>query len=1116
MRNTSKILVFLFILSSSIYAQSYTIYPTPQRVTETPNSITLTDEINVICENGITSVIINRMKEVLKNAGYSISLSSEPSSSKSNLFLGIKGANNTIDEYIGTHNLPVSVFEQGENKFDPYLLQINDIHPHGDIVIVGNDEGSAYYAFATLEQMFEQSGNKTLRQITFEDYSHTQYRGIVEGFYGHPYSVDNRISLFEFCKRFKMNVFIYGPKSDPYHLGNWRDNYPTSLTEQQKFFGLITQDDLRRMVEAAKNCNVNFIWAAHPGLQQGISFSNTTEMNKGIDALMTKFEHLHTLGVRGFGVFIDDMSYTPSGNMQAHLANEVQIRLRNTYNNTSDTEEHVSPLFFVPTAYALNYGASSTLYDLKNVDSEVVIAFTGYDCFSNIRPSSITDMSNRVGRNPVMWWNNPVNDDHDDRIYMRKMTTHWTIEDPQGPINSLHGLVMNPMNQAQASKIALFGGADYGWNPSAFDVEQNWEDVFDRLAPNDSQTASALKCFARYSNTLVEDDDMIKLYDNFIEHFSSGQMPVETKQLQAKLEELNQACLIIETMKNSEKRDYRLMYEDIRCWNAKLKTITSIALDALDMLEKGNEMQRSEAWVKYLRLKSLYGGLSTDSAYLVSALEGYGTSTSEKYYEVKPAESHLRPFVDFLVEKLGNSVPGLWPSKDEIQIISCLNDLQGADINEETNTIYLSGLKNIKLEKDEYIGIYWGRLENISIDEQQLAEGLTVEYSENGKQWAQAILPLAQTKVAYVRIKNTSEKTLAIGTERFTVDRIISTSDAKASVTTNMATYQNYNINNVTDGNDESFFWKNGAQAIGDYILLTYPTALPQYKISITFCEGDQPTGTAAIEVSADNQSWHEVATFTAGNIDYNRTFTCNANGYNARYVRFSIKSIAGQNWLQVAEFKSETSEQLTQTSDNNGLQIAALADKDLSTCYQAVDAGYLEHRFIENISINSIEIYQDTEFDTAYDLPEISVYDGNEWIKKGNINSFCTIIDTQDLKNIIAIKIKWNRENIPNLYEILPFGEPYIELPETPVSTTKANINDMVIYHMDGYLHFSSDKVIKDIVLYNLDGKVLGQHRANSRYFDIPFRNNASFPMTIQVKLSDGKMITRKIMITR
>ena len=104
------------------------------------------------------------------------------------------------------------------------------------------------------------------------------------------------------------------------------------------------------------------------------------------------------------------------------------------------------------------------------------------------------------------------------------------------------------------------------------------------------------------------------------------------------------------------------MYEDIRCWNAKLKNISTIALDALDMLEYGNSMSRSEGWEKYLRLKKLYTGMSSDSTYLVSALEGYGTSTTEKFYEVKPGDSHLRPFTDFLVEKIGNSIPGLWPS----------------------------------------------------------------------------------------------------------------------------------------------------------------------------------------------------------------------------------------------------------------------------------------------------------------------------------------------------------------------------------------------------------------------------------------------------------------------
>ena len=431
-----------------------------------------------------------------------------------------------------------------------------------------------------------------------------------------------------------MNVFVYGPKSDPYHLGNWRDDYPTSLTEQQRFFGMITQDDLKTMVQAAKACNVDFIWAAHPGLQQGISFSNESAMAPGIDALMKKFDHLYNLGVRGFGVFIDDMTYTPSGDMQAHLANEVQVKIRERY-TTDNTDDQVAPLFFVPTAYALNYGASYTLNNLKKVDSEVVIAFTGYDCFSNIRPSAIDDMAGRVGRNSVMWWNNPVNDDHDDRIYMRELTTHWTIEKP-GAINTLNGLILNPMNQAQASKIALFGAADYSWNPNAFDVHKNWEEVFHRIAdPGDTQTAEAIKCFARFSNTLVEDEEMITLYDNFMEKFGGESFPPESDKLRNELENLKQACTYIETLKDSPHRDYRLMYEDIRCWNAKLKNISTIALDALDMLEYGNSMSRSEGWEKYLRLKKLYTGMSSDSTYLVSALEGYGTSTTEKFYEVK-------------------------------------------------------------------------------------------------------------------------------------------------------------------------------------------------------------------------------------------------------------------------------------------------------------------------------------------------------------------------------------------------------------------------------------------------------------------------------------------------
>ena len=69
--------------------------------------------------------------------------------------------------------------------------------------------------------------------------------------------------------------------------------------------------------------------------------------------------------------------------------------------------------------------------------------------------------------------------------------------------------------------------------------------------------------------------------------------------------------------------------------------------------------------------------MHSDSTYLVSALEDYGTSTYEKLYEVTPGDSYLRPFTDFLIEKVGNKVPGEWPEKDNPQVITNIDNLQG-------------------------------------------------------------------------------------------------------------------------------------------------------------------------------------------------------------------------------------------------------------------------------------------------------------------------------------------------------------------------------------------------------------------------------------------------------
>ena len=218
-----NILLFTLLLCSmTLHAQTYRVYPVPQKITMNGNTIKMTPNVNIVKETGINEITINRVQEVLTNAGFSFTVSNTLTDDQTNILIGINGSKEIADNYATSHSLPRDVFAAASNKYDPHLLQINNHHAQGDIIILGDHTGSAYYGMATLEQILDQADGNNLQTVTFEDYSHTQYRGIVEGFYGHPYSTESRLNLLDYCKRYKMNMFVYGPKADPYHAGKWR------------------------------------------------------------------------------------------------------------------------------------------------------------------------------------------------------------------------------------------------------------------------------------------------------------------------------------------------------------------------------------------------------------------------------------------------------------------------------------------------------------------------------------------------------------------------------------------------------------------------------------------------------------------------------------------------------------------------------------------------------------------------------------------------------------------------------------------------------------------------------------------------------------------------------
>ena len=49
--------------------------------------------------------------------------------------------------------------------------------------------------------------------------------GVVEGFYGRPWKMNERSELFTLMSAWGMNAYIYAPKDDHKHRAYWRDLY---------------------------------------------------------------------------------------------------------------------------------------------------------------------------------------------------------------------------------------------------------------------------------------------------------------------------------------------------------------------------------------------------------------------------------------------------------------------------------------------------------------------------------------------------------------------------------------------------------------------------------------------------------------------------------------------------------------------------------------------------------------------------------------------------------------------------------------------------------------------------------------------------------------------------
>lgn len=382
------------------------------------------------------------------------------------------------------------------DKGGAYALQVRP----GELEVWANDADGVYYAKQTLSQLLEDApGAQDAQRDPFPekdvaevaklgklpvgsivDWPDMPYRGVVEGYYGIPWSAEARKSLFAFFGRNKMNTYIYAPKDDPYHHGQGcYKPYPQEKAEE-----------IRQLVQEARRNHVRFVWAIHP--------SNTVRWaqqggKEQLDGLCRKMEAMYELGVRDFGVLVDDSSGEISRTeRQVQLVNYL---VENFIRKHPDVNQTV---VMCPTGYNRSWANVDALHELgEKLAPEVRIMWTGDTVVHDITLGGQRWVNEHVGRPTFIWWNWPCNDFKPGRLSMGRAYGLGTEEEMK---RLMSGFVANPMQQAEASKVGLFGVACYAWNITRFDSLGSWETGIARLYPGHR---AAMQVFCNHNSYLL-------------------------------------------------------------------------------------------------------------------------------------------------------------------------------------------------------------------------------------------------------------------------------------------------------------------------------------------------------------------------------------------------------------------------------------------------------------------------------------------------------------------------------------------------------------------------------------------------------------------------------------
>ena len=271
--------------------------------------------------------------------------------------------------------------------------------------------------------------------------------GLIEGFYGVPWSWAARTEVAAWCAERGMRDYVYAPKDDPKHRERWRDPYDDA--------------ELEGFAAFADGGALRLGFAISPGL----SIDPADAGDRAV--LGAKVDQVLDAGAVSVVLALDDIPFGGGPQGAAHAALTAWLR---------DHLADRAALSLVPTEYVGLHGSDHLDALAAGVPEDVPIAWTGRAVVNDA--ITVADAEARRaalgGRAPLLWDNVPVNDGPmADRLHLGPLEGR-----EPGLLEVCSGYLANPMVQPLASRLPLASVAAWlrgddaheAWSATAADL----------------------------------------------------------------------------------------------------------------------------------------------------------------------------------------------------------------------------------------------------------------------------------------------------------------------------------------------------------------------------------------------------------------------------------------------------------------------------------------------------------------------------------------------------------------------------------------------------------------------------------------------------------------------